>query len=287
MRGWIGGSQRTDTSAFFADHALARRIESAWDQLGVENAVTQRMRNQSSGAEAMAVGGGHAVFMGAGSPLSQAQGLGLVDEVREDDLTRLEEFFRRRQTCPQIEVASLASPGLLTSLCQRGFLITEQTHSLVCPLKEWRSGPWSSAPSDRDIEIVRVAGNELEHWVDILMRCFFEEPHEPPPMLREGALSMCLVPGLSAWLARVGGRPAGGGSLLIRGGLALICGDGTLPAFRHRGVQTALLRARLAHAAAAGCDLATICTQPGSGSQRNAERQGFRVVYARTMMVLP
>ncbi len=43
--------------------------------------------------------------------------------------------------------------------------------------------------------------------------------------------------------------------------------------------------ARLAEARKAGCDLAVICTQPGSGSQRNAERQGFQVVYARTMMV--
>src|SRR5262249_6905393 len=113
----------------------------------------------------------------------------------------------------------------------------------------------------------------------------FEEPEAPPPALRDGAIAMAKVQGVSAWLARVDGQPAGGGSLLIRDGLALICGDGTLPNYRHRGVQTALLGARLAHALAARCDLAVICTQPGSGSQRNAERQGFRVVYARTMMV--
>ena len=85
-----------------------------------------------------------------------------------------------------------------------------------------------------------------------------------------------MVPGVTAWLARADGRPAGGGSLMIHQGLALICGDGTLPDFRHQGVQTALLRARLAHAAAAGCDLAVICTQPGSGSSatRNAWASG-------------
>jgi hypothetical protein len=49
-------------------------------------------------------------------------------------------------------------------------------------------------------------------------------------------------------------------------------------------VQSALLSARLDQGRQAGCDLAVICTQPGSGSQRNAERQGFSVVYARTMM---
>ena len=69
--------------------------------------------------------------------------------------------------------------------------------------------------------------------------------------------------------------------LVIHDGLALFCGDG--PSFRHRGVQRRFF-ARLAHALAAGCRLAMICTQPGSGSQRNAERQGFRVAYARTML---
>jgi hypothetical protein len=49
-------------------------------------------------------------------------------------------------------------------------------------------------------------------------------------------------------------------------------------------VQTALIRARLAFAAAAGCDLAAVNTVPGSVSQRNAERQGFRVVYTRALL---
>jgi hypothetical protein len=30
-----------------------------------------------------------------------------------------------------------------------------------------------------------------------------------------------------------------------------------------------------------GCDLAMVCTEPGSGSQRNAERQGFQIAYTR------
>jgi GNAT superfamily N-acetyltransferase len=135
------------------------------------------------------------------------------------------------------------------------------------------------------VEINRVGPDELEHWADVVLRCFFEEPESPPPALREGAIAMSMVPGTTSWLARVGGQPAGGGLLMIHDGLALICGDGTLPSYRHRGVQTLLLQARLAHAAASGCKLAAICTQPGSGSQRNAERQGFQVVYARTMLI--
>lgn len=46
--------------------------------------------------------------------------------------------------------------------------------------------------------------------------------------------------------------------------------------------QTALLRARLRYAADRGCTVATVGALPGSQSQRNAEKQGFRVAYTRT-----
>jgi len=37
----------------------------------------------------------------------------------------------------------------------------------------------------------------------------------------------------------------------------------------------------LRYAAEKGCDIAMMCALPGSASQRNAERQGFRVAYTR------
>jgi hypothetical protein len=271
---------------FFADLELARRVEEAWDFLGVENARSQKRRMPESGAEVLAVGGGHAVFLGAGSPLSQAQGLGLHGEVARDDLGKMEEFFRDRGTPTQIEVASLAEPSLLAALSLRGYTIAEQTHSLVCPLQGMSLREHGIPPSSPGtLEVVRIEAGGLEQWADVVLRCFFESPGDAPPSLREGAISMGMVPGNTVWLAKVDGQPAGGGSLMIHDGLALICGDGTLKRYRHRGIQTSLLRARLDHALAAGCDLAAICTGPGSGSQRNAERQGFQVVYARTMMV--
>jgi hypothetical protein len=293
---WTSGPQRNPKverdgtekpQPFFADHSLARRVEAAWDYLGVQNTLAQQRRAADAGAEILTVGGGHAVFLGAGSPLSQAQGLGMNGPVREEDLARMEQFFKDRDTPTQIEVASLADFSLLPALCMRGYWIAEQTHCLISCAGDWRlpgnDGGRSLWPGE--VAVVQVEPHGLEAWVDVLMNCFFEPPAVSPPALREGALAMALVPGITAWVAKIEGEPAGGGSLMIHDGLALICGDGTLPRFRHRGAQTALLEARLAHARAAGCDLAAICTQPGSGSQRNAERQGFRVVYARTMMV--
>lgn len=80
-------------------------------------------------------------------------------------------------------------------------------------------------------------------------------------------------------------QPAAGGTLTIRDGLAGLMGASTLPEFRNRGVQSALISVRLAAARDAGCDLAMSVTQPSSGSQRNLERQGFRVVYTRAKFI--
>jgi GNAT superfamily N-acetyltransferase len=81
------------------------------------------------------------------------------------------------------------------------------------------------------------------------------------------------------------GGIVGGATMRIAEGVAQLTGAATVPAHRRRGVQTALLSARLADAAAAGCDVAVIITQPGSKSQQNAQRQGFDLLYTRAVLV--
>ena len=64
--------------------------------------------------------------------------------------------------------------------------------------------------------------------------------------------------------------------------LALFGGAATVPEMRRRGLQAALLEARLRYAFEQGYPLAMMVTEAGSQSQRNAERQGFRIAYTRT-----
>jgi GNAT superfamily N-acetyltransferase len=63
--------------------------------------------------------------------------------------------------------------------------------------------------------------------------------------------------------------------------------DSTRLQFAGRGVQSSLIRARLAHARRIGCDLATAQVTPGSASQRNYLRNGFQVLYTRVTMQTP
>jgi hypothetical protein len=69
--------------------------------------------------------------------------------------------------------------------------------------------------------------------------------------------------------------------------VAQLTGAATLPAERRRGVQSALLRARLARAAAAGAEIAVITTRPGSKSQENAMKSGFALLYVRAVLLKP
>ena len=63
--------------------------------------------------------------------------------------------------------------------------------------------------------------------------------------------------------------------------MAILAGASTVPSARNRGAQRALLQARLRIAAERGCDLVMMGASPGSTSQKNAERQAFRIAYTR------
>ena len=72
------------------------------------------------------------------------------------------------------------------------------------------------------------------------------------------------------------------GAMSLNDDVAHLAGASTIANWRGRGAQSALLVARLRFAVDSGCDLAMMAAQPGSASQRNAERQGFRLAYTRT-----
>lgn len=83
------------------------------------------------------------------------------------------------------------------------------------------------------------------------------------------------------YVAFVDGEPAAHAVMQVAEGTAMLSFGATLEKYRGRGCQAALLSARLADAAKAGCDLAIVQANPGSVSQRNIERAGMRVAFTR------
>jgi len=84
------------------------------------------------------------------------------------------------------------------------------------------------------------------------------------------------------FLAEIENAPVATGMLFVHDDVALLAGASTVPEGRRQGAQTALLDARLRYAVERGCTIATMGALPGSQSQRNAEKNGFRIAYTRT-----
>lgn len=85
------------------------------------------------------------------------------------------------------------------------------------------------------------------------------------------------------YLIRVDGEPAAASAVYIAGDVAQLFVTATVPEFRRRGFQTALIRQRLRDGWRAGCDLATTQTVTDNASPRNMERHGFQMLYTRTI----
>ncbi len=264
-------------ATLFADLEVARRLETTDALAGVEFARAWARLHSYAGEVSLPVAGGHAGFAGADSPVTQAFGLGLNGPVTESDMDRMEEFYRAHAAAVNIETCPLADPSLLKLLNERGYLPIEYSNVLARELTDADLTRESPNP----IQVRSAAANEAEAYSLIVAKSFFENTELTPEFI-DVIMSPFHAAGAYFFLAEVDGVARGGAMMSVHHRVASLGGAGTLPEFRNRGVQNALILERLKLAADSGCDLAMVATMPGSGSQRNVERHGFRVVYTRT-----
>jgi GNAT superfamily N-acetyltransferase len=131
------------------------------------------------------------------------------------------------------------------------------------------------------VEVAEATGlADLDAWALMAARGF-SAPDDPTPADLRLAKAATRREDARFYFGLIDGECAGTGQIEIDGELAWLSADTTLPAFRRRGVQSTLQRFRLEVAIAAGCSLAVTESVPGSPSQRNMERLGFRVAYTR------
>jgi GNAT superfamily N-acetyltransferase len=264
---------------FFADGTVARRLELNKATAALEYARAQEKLRPGTTA-VLSIAGGHAVFVGANSPMTRASGLGMQEPLTAVDLDALEEFFRSHGAMPRLELCPLADPSLLALTQERGYKIHHFRNVLVRSLRPSEMLPEPST----SVSVTRaVSPAEKELWRLTVSRGFAGRD-DVGPEADQIALPITAVPAVACYLAWQGEEPIGAGAMAIRGGLAYLSSTSVRPAFRERGAQSALLWVRLTDAIEAGCDLVMVETTPGSGSQRNLERFGFRVVYT-TMAV--
>ena len=266
------------TETLALTQALSRRIELSEARAGAQ-AADALNRARPGEAAVLPVAGGFAVYCGANSPVTQAIGLGLDGPVCEEEFERLEEFYRSRGEPIRVETSPLADASLFALFGEHGYRVTEFTNVMARPIEEATLAE-TDGHATRNLRVERCERNQLDLWALTVVQGF-SETHPVTPELLEVMKLFAIAPDTEFYLAYADGKVAGGGTLALREGVGGLFGASTLPAFRNRGVQTALLRARLRRAAEAGCDLAVSLAQPGSASQRNIVRQGFQVLYTR------
>jgi GNAT superfamily N-acetyltransferase len=257
---------------------LARRLESCEGAAGAQFVEARAQLFPKTGACRFEVAGASATFDGPHSPITQSFGLGMFAMPTKAEMDGIEAFFHSRGAAAHHEVSPLAPKELLAMLTERGYRPIELTDVMFLPLPVEAGAPTAIT--------VRLAGrDEQEMWAATSAEGW-RDFTEITGQLADLARVFAARTGALSFLAEENGRVIATGGLVIHEGVALMAGASTVPEFRRRGAQRALFSARLAHASQLGCDLAMVCTEPGSDSQRNAAHHGFRVAYTRIKWAL-
>jgi len=281
-------SGRVSPTPLTASASLAKRIDHT--ELALVKGMAESAR--AAGVEDVHVwpiGGAAATFCEPGSPFNKLIGLGFGDEIDVAALDAIEREHQARHARVQVEFSTLGDPAVTALLTSRGYRLVGFENVLARRLDRDEVSPPTV------VEVSPIGASESAAWSETLATGFQHPDVFDGPASHESFDRASLqrtydlfgtVPGVARALARLDGAVAGGASLYVRDGIALLCGAATLPQFRRRGVQSALLHARLDAARRAGCDLAVVTTQPGSKSQENVQRLGFDLIYARAILVL-
>ena len=259
----------------FADLALARRLELTEGRGNAAFVDAQARVDPNSGAIWKTMGGTSAMFAGVGSPITQTFGLGMHEPLRDVDLESIERFFTSRGSPVFHEVCPLAGVEVLATLNQRGYRPVELSSVMFREIAV-AAGPTRAVSP---FTVKQVAQDDGAFYAKVSSRGWSEQPELMPYIEGFAKLSVACA---TCFIAELDGKAMATAALFMHEGTALLAGASTVPEGRRQGAQNALLDARLHTAAANGCNLAMMVAAPGSASQRNAERQGFRIAYTRT-----
>lgn len=208
-------------------------------------------------------------------------GLGHCGKATE---TVVDEIIGRYQDARVKRFSVLLGPGpqvddVARWLSARGFARKPGLTLLV------RDGRTPLPREKAEVRIHRASAVDRNTIVSIHSLCF-----ATPASRRSWNLAAAASRHHEHYLAFIGSKAIGVGTLLIAGDLAWLGGGATLTRWRRRGAHRALILARLERAARRGCrwmwveTAAPVRGRP-DGSRRNLMRLGFEEVFAKPLFV--
>jgi GNAT superfamily N-acetyltransferase len=263
----------------FLDKLLSRKIERSEARANAAFVDARARISPEIGAEWIEVAGVYAMFDGIESPLTQTFGLGVFDEITDAELDQIEAFFAKHDAPVMHEVSPMASPTLIGLLNERNYQPIELSSVMF---QEMSVEKKISLVVNPNITTRIIEKGEEELWAKTSAGGWASEMEGFEDFMLEFGKISANCEGGFPFLAESEGKPISAGMLFIYEDVAILAGASTIPAGRKKGGQTALLEARLKFATENGCKIAIMSALPGSQSQRNAEKNGFRIAYTRT-----
>ncbi|GIP35266.1 N-acetyltransferase [Paenibacillus sp. J2TS4] len=267
------------------------------------NAIREREGNPE-GVE-MASFGGATAFYSRTMPWPQ---FNTVKGITSQEIGRLDDilaFYRERDRACQFEIVPGRVDGhLLESLAARGFY-QRSFHSTMYGLTEEKLENQSEGLPVQELRKEIGAGTDFEEGLEeesggISIRklrsdefLLYGELHclgtglsaDGAPYVAENNRVLYGRPGWSFFIGQVDGIPAGVGVMYAQGNIASLTFAATLPDYRRRGLQSALILRRMREARQLGCYLVVGQAAYASSSQNNMERAGMRLAYSRATWV--
>jgi GNAT superfamily N-acetyltransferase len=210
------------------------------------------------------------------APYNKARSYGIGGP---DHLGAVEAFYEEAGLPSRIEISE-ADTDAAQTLAVRGYVHRSSGLTLARPLDV----------DDDDVSGEPNAIHELtdtdadDVYLDVVMGGYGIDPSSPLAVMTTAEHR---TPELRRFLAIADGRPVAAGALFIHDATGYLAGAATLPAHRHLGYQTALIRRRLDAARRGACDHAVVTVAPGSPSHDNLQRLGFTTLQVRTLWELP
>jgi GNAT superfamily N-acetyltransferase len=269
------------------DTTLIQRIEDAIAAERSAFADGMAALRPDVGAGWLPVAGGRAIFTGASFFSNRALAMGLRGSVSQDEVEDVETFYAARGVPSEIEMASMVDRSLLRVLSQRGYQLVRFRNIYAQALYPRAATGVAPAVPSRAAEVHDVDSATAAAWSTTLVDGFGYTRAADRDRVETWNRMLRSLPGVTALVAVLDGTPVGAASVMVLGSTAMLGGAATLPAFRRRGVQRALIEARLAVATRAGCKLAIVTADPGSSSGRNVERTGFQLICNHVDMRAP
>jgi GNAT superfamily N-acetyltransferase len=208
---------------------------------------------------------------------SKALGFGFSEPVTADLVARITSFYRDQGTkVATLQFAPSVLPADWDQICKAEGLTAGGTWLKLARL----AGLMETPETDLRIDVVRAA--DAEEWWSVLLRGFGMSDLG----LEQMSSRLIEQPGWTAFGAWDGVEMVSAAALLISGQVAGFAGASTLPTYRGRGAQSALLAARARLAAADGAKwLSAETGKPSDGEHNpsldNMLRAGFEVRYER------